>query len=123
MLNAKKRCDGVPISTHAMRGRIGRRKKTKSAISLQAELKGLMDHTAYLILNIMWTLVGSVSCCSGFCCRDESLSLASTSRGETDEEKKKKKRSRRRRRRSTGAASVDSAVAMETASSLLNTCF
>lgn len=50
---------------------------------LQTELKGLMDHTAYLILKRLWTLRGSVSC-SASCRCAESLSLASTSRGATD---------------------------------------
>ncbi|KAF3846349.1 hypothetical protein F7725_003427 [Dissostichus mawsoni] len=34
---------------------------------IQTELKGLMDHTAYLILKKMWTLKGSVSNYSAFC--------------------------------------------------------
>lgn len=70
---------------------------------------------SYSLFNIekLWTLGGSMSYCSAFCRRAESLSLASTCRGETD----------RQGGRGEPAASVGFAVAMETMSSLLDTCF
>lgn len=112
-LYTEKGCGSIPVSTHAMRG------EQKCSL-LQTELKGLMDHTAYLIFwkekkKSMWTPGGSVSYCSAFCrLFFLSLSLASTCRGETD---------KTGRRRAAAAASVGFTVATETVSSLLNTCF
>lgn len=111
-LYAEKWRDSIPISTHAMKGR-------EKCSLLQAELKGLMDRTAYLISKTMWILRGSVSCRSGFCRHTESLSLASTSRGETDIRDGREGR----KKRGAAATSMGFTVAMETVSSLLNTCF
>lgn len=69
------------------------------------------SYSLFHIENV-WTLSGSVSN-SDFCCHAESVSLASTGRGETD-------KMRRKRR---VAASVGFTVAMETMSDLLDTCF
>ena len=79
-----------------------------------------MGRTAYLI----WKRCGprKKDPCrynSAFCRRAESLSLASTSRGEPD----KRRRRRRRKKKRRAASSVGFTVATETMSSLLNTCF
>lgn len=78
---------------------------------IQTELKGLMDHTAYLILKKMWTLKGSVSNYSAFC----RLFLSVPG---FDLQRRDRQTGRRR-----AAASVGFTVATETMSSLLNTCF
>lgn len=68
----------IPVCTHAMRGT-----KVQFITDGAQRVNG-----SYSLFNIkkMWTQGGSVSYYPAFCCRTESLSLASTSRGETDRE-------------------------------------
>lgn len=111
MLYNARGCGSIPVSTLAMRGT-----KVQFITDWAQRVNG-----SYSLFNIekMWTLGGSVSYYSAFCRCAESLSLASTSRGETDRQGEGERRGRRRR----AAASVGFTVATETMSSLLNTCF
>lgn len=86
--------------------------------SLQTELKGLMDHTAYLILKKLWTPGGSVSSYL-------LISFLPPRRvsGPAFDLQRRERQTDRRRRRRRAAASVGFTVATETVSSLLNTCF
>lgn len=80
---AEKRRDSITLSTLAIKGGGGG--------LLQAELKGLMDRTAYLILKMCGPWKDPCQYRSDFCSHAESLSLASTSKrkrqtGEVEEE-------------------------------------
>lgn len=79
---------------------------------LQAELKGLMDHSAYLILKMCRPWKDP--------CHIVQISAATPSLCPWLRPAEERRAGRRKR---STAASVGFAVAMETLSSLLNTCF
>lgn len=92
-----------------------RREGNKKCSLLQTELKGLMDHTAYLILKGCGPWEGP--------CHIVQLSAAVLSLCPWLRPAEERQTDGGRRKRRRAAASVGLAVATETMPSLLNTCF